>query len=295
MSKANRSFFSSKVVLITGGSRGLGLLLARRICSAGGKVALLARNVAELEQAHADLARRGGEALALQCDLLERTQIQSAVAKTIERFGRIDILVNNAGIIEVGPLAHMTREDFARSMMLHFGAPFNLVMEILPHFRRQGGGRIVNIASIGGKVAVPHLAPYCASKFALVGLSDALRAELARENIKVTTVIPGMMRTGSHLDAKFKGDHESEYAWFAASARLPFVSIDAERAADRVLKACRRGRASLTMPMATRVLALANAIFPNLTARVMKLVNANLPAPVGQAGNALRAGREIAE
>lgn len=294
MSKANRSFFSSKVVLITGGSRGLGLLLARRICSAGGKVALLARNVAELEQAHADLAERGGEALALQCDLLERMQIQSAVAKTIERFGRIDILINNAGIIEVGPLAHMTREDFARSMTLHFGAPFSLIMETLPHFRRQGGGRIVNIASIGGKVAVPHLAPYCASKFALVGLSDALRAELARENIKVTTVIPGMMRTGSHVNAKFKGDHEREYAWFAASTRLPFVSIDAEYAADRILNACRRGRASLTMPMATRVLVLANAIFPNLTAHIMKLVNANLPAPVDEAGNALRAGREIA-
>jgi NAD(P)-dependent dehydrogenase (short-subunit alcohol dehydrogenase family) len=295
MSNATRSFFSTKVALITGGSRGLGLLLARRICSAGGKVALLARDVAELERAHADLAGRGGEALALQCDLLERTQIQSAVAKTIERFGRIDILINNAGIIEVGPFAHMTREDFARSMMLHFGAPFNLIMETLPHFRRQGGGSIVNIASIGGKVAVPHLAAYCASKFALVGLSDALRAELARENIKVTTVTPGMMRTGSHVNAKFKGDHASEYAWFAASARMPFVSIDAERAADRILNACRRGRASLTMPMAARLLVFGNAIFPNLAASIMKMVNANLPGPVGAAGNALRTGREIAK
>jgi short-subunit dehydrogenase len=166
-------------------------------------------------------------------------------------------------------------------------------METLPHFRRLGDGRIVNIASIGGKVAVPHLAPYCASKFALVGLSDALRAELERENIKVTTVTPGMMRTGSHVNAKFKGDHESEYAWFAASTKLPFVSIDAERVADRILNACRRGRASLTMPTAARVLVFANAIFPNLTARIMKLINANLPAPVGDAGNALRAGREI--
>ena len=129
------------------------------------------------------------------------------------------------GIIEVGPLEHMQRADFERAMNLHFWAPFNLIRQAIPHFRRRGEGRIVNIASIGGKMAVPHLAPYCASKFALVGLSDALRTELARDNIHVTTVTPGLMRTGSQGNAKFKGDQLAEYTWFSLSTALPLASI----------------------------------------------------------------------
>ena len=109
-----------KVVVITGGSRGLGLVLARQICAAGGKVALIARDAEELGRAKADLARRGGAVLTLQCDLLDTAQIRSAVRQIIDHFGKIDILINNAGIIEVGPLAHMTREDFERAMRLHF-------------------------------------------------------------------------------------------------------------------------------------------------------------------------------
>ncbi len=148
-----------KVVVITGGSRGLGLVLARQICAAGGKVALIARDAEELGRAKADLARRGGAVLTVQCDLLVPGQIQAAVRQIIDRFGKIDILINNAGIIEVGPLEHMTREDFERAMRLHFWAPFELVSQIVPEMRTWGGGRIVNISSIGGKVAVPHLVP----------------------------------------------------------------------------------------------------------------------------------------
>src|SRR5947207_4943379 len=116
-------------------------------------------------------------------------------------------------------------------MMLQLWLPYDLSMTAIPHPRRVGEGRVVNIASIGGKVAIPHLAPYCASKFALVGLSDAIRAELARDNICVTTVCPGLMRTGSHLNASFKGDHRREFAWFSLGAALPIFSIDANRAA----------------------------------------------------------------
>src|SRR4030095_1121669 len=212
-----------RVVLITGGSRGLGLVLARQICSAGGKVALIARDAEELGRAKADLARRGGapNAFEVQCDLLDTEQIRSAVRQIIDHFGKVDILINNAGIIQVGPLEHMTREDFERAMRLHFWAPFELVSQIGPEMRTWGGGRIINISSIGGKVAVPHLAPYSASKFALTGFSDAIRAELARDNIHVTTVAPGMMRTGSHVNAKFKGKHDMEFAWFSASAGAP--------------------------------------------------------------------------
>src|SRR5262249_4176564 len=206
-----------KVVLITGGSRGLGLVLARHISARGGNVALIARDVEELARAKSDLATRCNAVMTIPCDLLDSEQIQAAVRRVIDRFGKIDILINNAGIIEVGPLEHLMREDFERAIRMHFWAPFELISQIVPEMRIWGGGRIVNVSSIGGKVAVPHMASYSASKFALTGFSDAIRAELARDNIHVTTVAPGLMRTGSHVNAKFKGRHDDEFAWFAAS------------------------------------------------------------------------------
>ncbi|MGH7981735.1 MAG: SDR family NAD(P)-dependent oxidoreductase, partial [Candidatus Udaeobacter sp.] len=220
-------------------------------------------------------------------------QIQLAVRRVIDRFGKIDVLINNAGIIEVGPLEHMTSEDFDRAMRLHFWAPFELISQIVPEMRIWGEGRIVNISSIGGKVAVPHLAPYSASKFALTGLSDALRAELARDNIYVTTVAPGMMRTGSHVNAKFKGKHDSEFAWFAASAGAPLLSMNADRAARKILVACRRGQPSLTLTFAARLQIVANALFPNLTGYAMQLANRFLPESSGDEGNRSRAGSEV--
>ena len=270
-------------------------MLARQICAAGGKVALIARDAEELGRAKADLARRGGapNVFGVQCDLLDTEQIRSAVRQIIDRFGKIDILINNAGIIEVGPLEHMTREDFERAMRLHFWAPFELVSQIVPEMRVWGGGRIVNISSIGGKVAVPHLAPYSASKFALTGFSDAIRAELARDNIRVTTVVPGMMRTGSHVNAKFKGRHDAEFGWFSASAGAPLMSMNADRAARKILAASRRGQPSLTLTFAARSAILGNALFPNLTGYWMKIVDRFLPRAGDDEGNELRAGSQL--
>src|SRR5437773_760325 len=284
---------NDKVVLITGGSRGLGLVLARHICARGGNVAIIARDPDELVRAKTDLVPRGGKVLTIECDLLDAGQIQSAVQKIIDRFGKIDVLINNAGIIEVGPLEHMTPEDFDRAMRLHFWAPFELISQIVPEMRIWGGGRIVNISSIGGKIAVPHMAPYSASKFALTGFSDALRAELARENIYVTTVAPGMMRTGSHVNAKFKGKHDKEFAWFAASAGAPLLSMDADRAARKILAACRRGQPSLTLTFAARAAILGNAFFPDLTGYAMKFANRLLPGAGGEEGNKSRAGSQL--
>jgi len=282
-----------KVTLITGGSRGLGLVLARHICTEGGSVVLIARDPDELARAKDDLTGRGGTVLTIQCDLLDATQIEAAVCEVIGRLGKIDILINSAGIIEVGPLEHMTREDFERTMRLHFWAPYELVSRIVPEMRTWGGGRIVNISSIGGKVAVPHLAPYSVSKFALTGFSDAIRAELARDNIHVTTVAPGMMRTGSHVNAKFKGDHDIEFAWFATAAGAPLISMNADRAARRILAACRRGQPSLTLGMAARGAIVGNALFPNLTGYIMKIIDRFLPGAVGAAGGESRAGAHV--
>jgi NAD(P)-dependent dehydrogenase (short-subunit alcohol dehydrogenase family) len=282
-----------KVTLISGGSRGLGLVLARHICDQGGNAALLARDPEELARAKANLSARSGKVLTVKCDLLDRDQIQAAIRKVIDHFGRIDILINNAGIIEVGPLDHMTREDYERAMRLHFWAPYELISQIVPEMRLWGGGRIVNISSIGGKVATPHFAPYSASKFALTGFSDAIRAELARDNIQVTTVSPGLLRTGSHVNAKFKGNHDAEFAWFSASAGAPLISMDADRAARKIVAAFKRGQPSLTLTFAARGVIAWNALFPNLTGYAMKIVNRFLPDTADESGDQSRAGSEL--
>ncbi len=284
--------FMGKSVVITGGSRGLGLTIARRIAMEGARIALLARDKDELDTACRELRGIGAEALAVPCDLLDRGQSLGAIEAVLDRFGAIDVLINNAGIIEIGPLENMRRADFEKSMQLHFWAPFNLIQQVTPHMRRQGGGRIVNIASIGGKLAVPHMAPYSMSKFALVGLSDAFRSELAADGIHVTTVTPGLMRTGSQVHAQFKGNHGAEYTWFSLSAALPFTSVKAERAALKIVEACRRGQASLIIGLHARAGIIGNALFPSLTGEIMKVIARLLPSAVGVEGDELKSGAE---
>src|SRR5207237_838032 len=111
------------------------------------------------------------------------------------------------------PFDNLTAEDFSRAMQTHFSGPLYTMLAVLPSMRLRRRGRIVNIGSIGGKIPVPHLVPYCASKFALVGLSESLRTELSQEGIYVTTVNPGLIRTGSPRNVDIKGQHEKEYAW----------------------------------------------------------------------------------
>ena len=113
-------------------------------------------------------------------------------------------------------------------------APVRLALAALPVMRRQQHGRIVTIASIGGKMSVPHLLPYSTAKFAAVGFAEGLRAELGRGPVTVTTVVPGLMRTGSHLQARFTGRAEEEFTWFSLGASLPVISMDAERAAGQI-------------------------------------------------------------
>lgn len=287
---APRFSFDGKVVVITGGSRGLGFTMARQACAEGARVVLIARDKDELQRAHNQLAAEGGDVSILPCDLLDTAQIKNAVQTIIDRLGAIDVLINNAGIIEVGPLEHMTREDFERAMQLHMWAPFTLMTEVIPWMQRSRSGRIVNISSIGGAVAVPHLAPYCASKFALTGLSDSFRAELARDHIYVTTVCPGLMRTGSHVNAQFKGKHEQEFAWFALAIGVPGLSMKVERAAAKILSACKRGQPALTLTLPARLAIMANAVFPNLTRHVIGLTNQFLPAATDSSGDELRSG-----
>jgi len=270
-----------KVVLITGGSRGLGLVMAREFQARGAKVAICARDAEELLKAEDDLQARG-EAFAIKCDVTNKNEVEEMIDGVVEHFGHIDILVNNAGVIQVGPLDVMTPADFGRAMDTHFWGPLNTILAVLPMMRERGEGRIVNISSIGGKVGVPHLIPYSASKFALVGLSKGLRAELAKDNIKVTTVCPGLMRTGSPRNADFKGNREAEYAWFSISDSLPFTSIQAERAARKVISACENGRAELVISVQAKAALFFDQMFPQASAEVMAVINKLLPGSDGR-------------
>lgn len=271
--------FTGKTVVITGGSRGLGLIIARRLAGEGANLVLLARNPEQLRNAELELSGRGARVLALRCDIRKRDQVEHSIGRAVERFGRIDVLINNAGVIQVGPVAHMTCEDFEDAMAVHFFGPLFTILASIPFMRQAGQGRIVNISSIGGKIAAPHLVPYSASKFALAGLSDGLRAELRRDGISVTTVIPGLMRTGSPPNAHFKGQHHREYAWFAVSDSLPLLSMSADRAGRKIVEACRRGAPRLSLGVQTKAAILVNDLFPGFTARISALANYLLPSP----------------
>ena len=277
--RSNREVnFAGRSVLILGGSRGLGLVIAREFANEGARLTIAARDAVELERAGTDLEARGADVRMIVCDIRDRDQVQSTVDGAAARRGGIDVLVNVAGVIQVGPAACMTTGDFENAMATHFWGPLHAIVAARPHLQQSPIARIVNISSIGGKIAVPHLLPYCASKFALTGLSEGLCAELAQEGIRVTTVCPGLMRTGSTYNAWFKGQHRREFAWFHNADAAPGLSIGAVRAARKIIAACRRGDPVLVITPAARVGVIANAVFPQTTARVIRLVNRLLPS-----------------
>jgi short-subunit dehydrogenase len=188
-------------------------------------------------------------------------------------------------------LETMTLEDFEQAMAVHFWGPLYATLAVLPQMRARREGRIVNVSSIGGKIGVPHLVPYSASKFALAGLSDGLRAELAKDGVIVTSVFPGLMRTGSPRNATFKGRHRAEYAWFAISDSLPVSSINAGRAASQIIAASRRGQAELVITTQAWTAVKFRALFPEATAELLAVVNRLLPGP-GGIGRARAKGKE---
>jgi short-subunit dehydrogenase len=286
---------TDRTVLITGGSRGLGLVLARRAVAEGARVAICARDEQELTRARQDLLAYGGTettVLALSRDLTDANDVRTLVQEVENRLGPIDVLINNAGIIIGGPLENMDTRDFEDAMNTHFWAPFHAMQAVLPGMKQRGEGRIVNISSLGGKVAIPHLTAYSASKFALVGLSEGFRAELSQYGIYVTTVCPGL-RTGSPGHAEIKGQHEKEYAWFSIADALPGFTMSAEQAARHIWNATRRGDGELILSLPAKLLAGFHGVLPGTTVDVLAWVNRALPATgESPAANERRKGYE---
>ncbi|ACK73774.1 short-chain dehydrogenase/reductase SDR (plasmid) [Gloeothece citriformis PCC 7424] len=286
----SRYNFKDKTVLITGGSRGLGLVMARHLLRQGARLAICGRDTASLEVAKTELEETGGKVLTIPCDVSNLAQVQQLIETVNTSLGDIDVLINNAGIIQVGPYQTMTLSDYETAMKVHFWGPLYTSQAVVPTMRKRKTGRIVNISSIGGKISVPHLLPYSASKFALVGLSQGMRSELARDGIIVTTVCPGLMQTGSTENAFFKGHHRSEYTWFSLSDSLPIVSMSADAAARQILAACRRGASEVILSIPAQIATRFHGLFPGLTSDLLKWVNRLLPSP-GGIGDEQRPGK----
>lgn len=270
--RANNSELRDKIAVITG-SRGLGLAIARELGRRGARIALCARDDQELHRACELLEREQIEAAAFRADVSDASAIAPLVSQVLHRFGGIDILVNNAGEIGVGPWESFTRSDFERAMNLMFWGAVNLTFEVLPTMRRQRSGHIVNITSIGGRVSIPHLLPYSCAKFALVGFSTGLSAELRSQNVHVLTAVPGLMRTGSHLHAQFKGKAEAEFAWFGVLGNLPGFSVAADYAARAVVNAIEKRRYVCTISLPAKILIACEALLPETTRSVLTGVN----------------------
>jgi len=280
-----------KRVVVTGASRGLGLVIARQLADQGARLAICARGSEKLEKAESELRNRGAHVISQVCDVRDFDQVESFFDRVANQYDGVDVLINVAGIMTVGPLDSMTLEDFQDSMQTNCFGALHTSLNALPFMRLQGWGRIVNVASIGGKRAVPHMLPYSASKFALVGLSNGMRAELKRENIFVTTACPGLMRTGSPRNAVFKGKHRHEYAWFSIGDSLPIMSMSAEQAASQILRACRHGRGELFIHSPLNVTIALQQLFPELTQEILSLA-ANVLPTMGGIGRDAAKGHE---
>jgi NAD(P)-dependent dehydrogenase (short-subunit alcohol dehydrogenase family) len=290
-----RHTLAGQVALIAGGSRGLGFALAREFAREGCRVVICARDGEELDRAVADLTSAGAQAMAVQCDVTDRDQVRRLLSQARSRFGYVDILCNVAGTIQVGPVETMTVEDFESAMRVMFWGTLYPTLELLPDMIARRSGRIVNITSIGGRVSVPHLLPYNCAKFAAVALSEGLRAELRKYGVKVVTIVPGLMRTGSFLNAYFKGQQEREFAWFSLGASMPGMSMNARRAARQIVAATRRGQSTRVLSKPAQMLALFHGLFPGLTAELLGLANSLiLPAADGGVRESAR-GMEVSE
>jgi NAD(P)-dependent dehydrogenase (short-subunit alcohol dehydrogenase family) len=268
---------SGRAALVTGATRGLGLAVARELVAQGCRqVAICGRDESHLARAADELEARGAEVAAVACDVGDQAAVQRMVESVTTRFGRLDLLVNNAGEMEVCAHRQLRLDDFRRAMDVMFWGVVHVTEAALPALRARPGARVVNVTSIGGRISVPHMLPYSCAKFAAVAYSEGLRAELAPDGVAVTTVVPGLMRTGSYLQARFRS--EREYGLFALLANAPLLSVDARRAARRIVNAARRGDAELILTPAAHLLVRAHGLAPGLTAELLGVASRFLPA-----------------
>lgn len=222
--QARRIDLRGKVVVVTGGGRGLGLAVARAFLARGCRLAISGRDGDVIAGTVADLRRQGADVFGAGCDASDPQQVAGFVAQVVERFGAIDVLVNNAGQCFVGPAAELQAQDVEYALRNIFWSQYHPTMAVLPHMRGRRSGRIVNVTSIGGKVPNPHQAAYNAGKFAATGFSATLAAELAKDGVRVSTISPPPLNDGAPLHVHFNGRREREFVWFARALTSPLTA-----------------------------------------------------------------------
>ncbi|MFJ5018243.1 SDR family NAD(P)-dependent oxidoreductase [Streptomyces griseoluteus] len=217
MTRSGDTLAPGMSALVTGGSRGLGLLIAGHLAGRGCEVTILARDSEELGRAMGWIHRRTGRTVrAVVCDVRDEGAVTAAVDEAAAAHGGLDVVIANAGVIQVAPAETAGSRAFHDAMATIFDGTLYTCLAALPHLRRSShGGRLGLIGSVGALVSPPHLVPYSCAKAAVRALGEGLRAETAGSAVSVTTVHPGLMRTGSHLQAEFGGQSEEEYAWFS--------------------------------------------------------------------------------
>ena len=278
--------------LVLGASRGLGLLVAAELGRAGYDLAVAARSADELEEARPELEATGATVTTLPADLSVRAEAEACVDEAVRALGDLDVVIACAGVIQVGPLEAIGVDDLVHVHDTVFWATVFPVLQAVATMRPRGRGRIGIVGSVGGAVPVPHLLAYSAAKFAVRGFSEGLRTELAPHGVTVTTLMPGLTRTGSPPNAQVAGDREREYRWFAALDSLPVISTSAPHAARTIVRATLAGRAERFLTPAAMVGARVHGLAPGLTTRLSGLVARLLPEP-GPHPEAPRPGHDL--
>ncbi|MGA3085025.1 MAG: SDR family oxidoreductase [Thermodesulfobacteriota bacterium] len=191
----NKSLIKDKVVIVTGASKGIGLATSLLLVEKGAQVILAARNKEALEKACDLIEAKSGSCIPIPTDVRQENEVKSLIAQVVDRYGRIDVLINNAGVLVYGPMVSTTSADWDKVIDTNLKGAFLCSREVLSIMLKQGHGQIINLASGAGKGGFPNLTVYCASKFGLVGLTEALSQEVVATNIKIAYLCPGYVDT----------------------------------------------------------------------------------------------------
>ncbi|MDF5717359.1 MAG: SDR family NAD(P)-dependent oxidoreductase [Rhizonema sp. NSF051] len=201
----------SPTVLITGGSHGIGKATALLFARKGYDLVLATRHIESLESVAQEVQNLGHIAPQIvPCDLRDPLQVDTLVQKALEHHGHIDVLVNNAGIFAEGPVEQFSLSDWHQVIDLNLWGYIHTINALLPHFLQRKTGTIVNVSSIGGKVPTPYLVPYCTSKFAVTGLTEAMHAELKPKGVHVCGIYPNLIKSNFLERAIFRGKDEQD-------------------------------------------------------------------------------------
>lgn len=248
-----------KVALVTGASSGIGEATARALAGRGAALALAARSEERLGFLVREISAAGGRALAVKTDVADEDSVRGAVERTVGEFGALDILVNNAGLGLSGRVAELRSEDLRYVFDVNLLGPLNCVQATLPHMRR--GGRIINVSSVVGKRAIPKVGGYCATKFALNALSDALRVEVADRGITVTSVYPGTTQTAFRENSRRTKDEKR--GWRPGG-------VTPEKVAEKISAAAESGGRDVYVTLPDRIFVVGATLTPGLFDRVLR-------------------------